>query len=111
MVGMGIAEEVRERARMRSKDLEACNGYNERIKDDKYMSNNTQAKLERKFHQQQWNKASEPILDGGQGKNICYHMRRHKRRGQATRKTKEVYVSQTCVVCEQKFTGHVGMRV
>ena len=59
MVGMGIAEEVRERARMRSKAVEACNMYNKRIKDDKYMSNNTQAKLKRKFHQQQWNKASE----------------------------------------------------
>ena len=111
MVGKGIAEEVRERERMRSKDSGASNRYNERIKDNEYLTNNTQAKLKRKFHQQQWNKASEPILDGGQGKKICYQTRHHTRRGKAARKTKEVSVYGTGFLCEQRFTGHAGVRV
>ena len=73
--GEGIPTEVRERAIMINKETTMIHDINNINKE--YLRNNTQAKLKGKFHQQQWDTASKPILDGGQGKKVIDKTQRY----------------------------------
>ena len=106
MVGEGIATEVWERARMMN--METTMIY---INDNsnEYLRNNTQAKLRRKFHQQQWDTASRPILGGGQGKKVFDNMQQYRRQRRAVRKVKDVSVTWDGFVCEWSSNWYAGV--
>ena len=87
MVGTGIVREIRERARMMTRETRMI--IDNKNNND-YLRNNIQEKLKGKFHQQQWGIASEPILDGSQGKRVFDSTQRYRRRRQTARKVKEV---------------------
>ena len=59
----------------------------------------------------QWNIASGPILDVGQGKNVIDSKQRYRRQKQVARKVKEVSVSREGVLCKLKFNGYADVRV
>ena len=76
MVGEGITTEIRERARMMTRETTMIIDNNT---NNDYLRNNTQAKLKEKIHQQQWDIASKPILDGGQGRRVFDNTQRYQR--------------------------------
>ena len=91
MVGEGIiATEIRKRARIMTGETTMIIDNNN---NDNYLRNNTQAKSKIKFHQQQWDIASKPILDGGQGKRVSDNTQRYRRRRKTARNVKEVSVT------------------
>ena len=76
MVGEGIATEIRESARMMTRETTIIIDNNNI---NNCLRNNTQARLKGKFHQQQWDIAIESILDGGQGRRVFDNTQRYQR--------------------------------
>ena len=69
--------------------------------------------IKEKFHQQQWDTAIRPILDGDQGKQIISNMQRYQRQRQSARKVKDESVTRDVFVCDRSSNGmssHLGVK-
>ena len=112
-MGERIALEIRERAIMMNVESTMMNDNNNNNNDrkDEYIRNSFQSRLKRKFHQQQWSTACDPILNGGQGKKLFDNTQKHRRRKQAARKVKEVVMSRCGFSYKHKVSKYGGMRV
>ena len=94
-MGEKIALEMRERTKMMNEESTMMNNDNNNNKDgkDEYIRHSFQSRLKRKFHQQQWSTACDPIIDGVQDKKLFDNTQKHRPRKQAARKVKEVAMS------------------
>ena len=91
MVGEGIVREIRERARMMTRETRMI--IDNKNNND-YLRNNI---------------AREPILNGGQSKRVFDSTQRYQRRWQTMRKVKEVSVTRDGSVCKWSSNGYAGV--